>query len=138
MVEQDRSAPAISEGGRQKVDALFSGEPPPPPIDAGRRIHTLKVMLAIAIPLDLFGIPCWTGVPGAALTLVAWLMADGDLARIEAGQFSSEDAATLLRLRTVSAWTLGFCVLSLLVQVWLLSTPAYPRLFEALWDLLLP
>lgn len=138
MSGDDVPAPANPDAVVSRVDALFSGEPPPPPAEGAPRILRLKVMLGIAIPLNLFGIPCWTGVPGALLTLVAWLMADNDLARIEAGHYSGEDAAALLRLRTVAAWTLAFCVVSLMVQVWLLSTPAYAHLFEALWDLLLP
>jgi hypothetical protein len=70
----------------------------------------------------LLGIPCWTGVPGAALTLWAWLEADAQMAAIKAGLYNSDDAATLIRLRSFSAWALGFCVVSLLLQIYLLST----------------
>lgn len=130
----------MSEDGlrSEKVDALFAGEPPPPPLAAGPRIRRLRWLLAVAIPLDLLGIPCWTGVPGAALTLVAWLAADCETARIEAGQYAPADAAALLRLRRLAAWALGFCVVSLVVQIWLLSTPAWRFPFDLFWDRLLP
>jgi hypothetical protein len=115
-----------------KVEALFAGEPPPAPLVAGPRIRRLQGILAIAIPLDLLGIPCWTGVPGAVLTLWAYLQADAEMARIDAGVYAGEDAARLLRLRSISTWALYFCVVSFLVQAWLLSTPFYTGLLGAL------
>jgi len=108
-----------------RVDALFAGEPPPVPLPAAPRIRRLERILAVAIPLDLLGIPCWTGVPGAVLTLWAYLQADAEMARIDAGMYGGEDAARLLRLRSISTWTLYFCVVSFLVQAWLLSTSLY-------------
>lgn len=122
----------IVETAYPTVDELFAGEPPPPPVGAGPRIRRLRRVLMVAIPLDLLGILCWTGVPGAVLTLWVWLCVDGEMARIEAGVYSPEDAARLMRIRTLAAWTLGFCVVSLVVQIWLLSTSFYP----ALWGLL--
>lgn len=124
-------APALPAS---KVDALFAGEPPPAPLAAGPRIRRLQGLLAIAIPLDLLGIPCWTGVPGAVLTLWAYLQADAEMARIDAGVYAGEDAARLLRLRSISTWALYFCVVSFLVQAWLLSTPFYAGLLGALAD----
>jgi hypothetical protein len=116
----------------EKVEALFAGEPPPPPVEAAPRLAMIRSMLWLALPLDLLGVPCWTGVPGAALTLWAWLSADGEMARVEAGAYSSEDAAALMRLRLLSGWLLGFCVLSLAVQVYLLTTPFYNTLWAEL------
>ena len=121
---------------REKLDALFSGEPPPPPLEAGPRIQRLRRVLAVAIPLDILGIPCWTGVPGAALTLWAWLDSDAAMAAVETGQYSSVDAASLISLRRWSAWALGFCVFSLLMQAWMLSTPFYGVLYGWLIGLL--
>jgi len=117
-----------------RVDALFAGEPPPAPALAGPRIRRLQLILVVAIPLDVLGVPCWTGVPGAALTLWAWLLADSEVARVEAGEYTTGDAARLMRLRTISAWALGFCVVSLLIQTWLLSTVFYNRFYDRLWD----
>lgn len=117
-----------------KVDALFAGEPPPPTIPAGPRIRSLSLVLAVAVPLDLLGILCWTGVPGAVLTLWAYLSADAEMARIEAGTYSGEDAARLLRLRSIATWALYFCVLSFLGQAWLLSTSFYTSLLTTVWD----
>ena len=113
----------------EKVDALFAGEPPPPPIEAAPKLRLIRGALIVAAPLDLLGVFCWTGVPGAALTLWAWLQADGEMARIEAGEYDSDDAAAMMRLRAVSGWLLGFCVLSLLLQAWLLTTSFYNHLW---------
>lgn len=121
----------------EKVDALFAGEPPPPPVEAAPRLRAIRAALIVATPLDLLGVLCWTGVPGAAITLWAWLQADGEMARVEAGEYSSEDAAAMMRLRSMSGWLLGFCVLSLLVQAYLLTTSFYSQLLEhALLDAL--
>ena len=117
----------------ERVDALFAGEPPPPPVEVGPRLRLIRAVLLASLPLNLLGVPCWTGVPGAALTLWAWLQADGEMARVEAGEYPSDDAATLMRLRTAAGWLLGFCVLSLLVQAYLLTTTFY----NVLWSRLL-
>lgn len=113
-----------------RVDALFAGEPPPPMLEAGARIRRLRSVLMIAIPLNLLGIPCWTGVPGAVLTLWAYLTADNEMARIDAGQYSGEDAAVIMRLRTISTYTLYFCVVSFIGQAWLMSTSFYNLYFS--------
>ena len=52
-----------------KVDALFAGDDPEGPTPAPPRILRLKKLLAIAIVLDILGLPCWTSVPGAIMTL---------------------------------------------------------------------
>ncbi|MEC8422981.1 MAG: hypothetical protein VX000_04340 [Myxococcota bacterium] len=128
------AGPADDAPVPSRVDALFAGEPPPPPVSAGPRIRRLQRLLAVAIPLDLLGIPCWTGVPGAVLTLWAYLQADAEMARIDAGVYAGEDAASLLRLRSIATWSLYFCVASFLVQAWLLSTPFYAGLLGGLAD----
>lgn len=116
----------------EKVDALFAGEPPPAPIEAGPKLRAIRVALLVALPLNLLGVLCWTGVPGAAITLWAWLQADGEMPRVEAGDYLSEDAANMMRLRTLAGWLLAFCVLSLMVQAYLLTTAFY----NTLWSML--
>ena len=108
-----------------RVDALFAGEPPPPPLEARVRLRRLHLILGLGLPLNLLAVPCCTGVPGAVLTLWAYVLADGETARIQAGQYTSEDAARLLRLQRLSTWMLYFCVVSFLAQVWLLSNASY-------------
>ena len=76
-----------------KVDALFDGDPPAPPEPAEPRLRAIRGMLWVGIPLVILGIPCWTSVPGAVLTLWAWLSTDAELPRIEAGAYSQNDAA---------------------------------------------
>ena len=116
----------------EKVDDLFAGEPPPPPIDAASRLRAIRIILWMAAPMNLFGILCWTGVPGAALTLWAWLQTDGEMSTLEEGVYTPDDAAQFTTLRNVSAWMLGFCVVSLIAQVLLLTTNFY----TALWAIL--
>ncbi|MEL6349441.1 MAG: hypothetical protein AAFV53_40435, partial [Myxococcota bacterium] len=116
----------------EKVDALFAGEPPPPPIEATPRLRTIRNALIVALPMNLLGIPCWTGVPGAALTLWVWLQADSEMARVEAGQYASDDAALMMQYRAASGWLLAFCVVSLLTQIYLLTGSFYTDLWGSL------
>ena len=73
----------------EKVDALFAGDLPPPVTDAGGRIKRIRRVLFFAIALDVLGIPCWTSVPGAILTLWVWLTTDADLGAIPEDEWVS-------------------------------------------------
>ena len=116
-----------------RVDALFSGElPSRTPIEAQQRLRRLRRTLSIAIVLDILGLPCWTSVPGAALTLWVWLATDSDLMRIEVGEYSDEDAALLMKIRRYSSIALVFCVISLVTQIFLLSTTFYQRFWGSI------
>lgn len=117
----------------ERVDALFSGDlPTSTPIEAQRRLHRLNRTLWVAIGLDVLGLPCWTSVPGAVLTLWVWLATDADLVRIEAGEYSDADTALVMRIRRLAAIALVFCVVSLLIQILLLSTSFYERFWGSL------
>ena len=115
-----------------KVDALFSGDDPEGPSPARPRIIRLKKLLAVAIVLDILGLPCWTSVPGAIMTLWVWMATDTDVAHIEAGTYSEGEAAELLQLRRYAAMALVLCVICLLVQIALLSTSFYARFWGSL------
>jgi hypothetical protein len=115
-----------------KVDALFAGDDPDGPTPAPPRILRLKKMLAIAIVLDILGLPCWTSVPGAIMTLWVWMATDTDMAHIEAGTYTEADAAELLRLRKYAALALVLCVICLMIQIALLSTHFYTRFWGSL------
>ncbi len=142
----DPASPAApgSEGASDfpRVDALFAGEPPPPPREAASTLRRLRAVLLFAIPLDALGIFCWTGVPGAALTLFAYLASDAEMAHIEAGEYSPDDAAALSRLRSVSTFFLYFSVVSFIIQTTLFARGFYndyadliARGVMRLWDL---
>ena len=116
-----------------KVDALFAGEiPTQTPLEAQQRLIRLHRILWIAIVLDVLGLPCWTSVPGAALTLWVWLATDSDLLKIEAGEYADEDAAFLMKIRRYAAGALIFCVASLVIQIFLLSTAFYQRFWGSI------
>lgn len=116
-----------------KVDALFAGEPPAT-VELGPVLARLKLLLGVSLPLNLLGPLCWTGVPGAVLTLWAWSLADREAAAVSAGAVRGDQATSLLRLRRFAATNLGLCVLSLFVQVSLLATDFYPQLLSAMLD----
>ena len=113
----------------EKVDALFDGDPPVAPTPAEPRLRSIRGILWVGIPLVVIGVPCWTSVPGAALTLWAWLATDAELPRIEDGEYSQDDAAKLIVLRRLASGALVLCVITLILQIYLLNT----RFYERLW-----
>lgn len=122
----------MSEGDRwAKVDALFAGDPPAP-VDLRPALRRLRWLLWVAAPLNAAGVLCFTGVPGAALTLWAWLLADDGAGRVREGGVPADQGADALRLRDWAAWNLGLCVSSLLLQAWLLTTDFYEVLLARL------
>lgn len=118
-----------------KVDALFSGEPPPS-VALRPVLWRLRVLLAVSMPLNVLSVLCWTGVPAGLLTLWAWSIADREAAAVGTGLVAGAEAASLLRLRRIASYNLGICVLSLMVQVTLLTTPFYEVLLSRFLDLL--
>ena len=115
-----------------RVDTLFAGEPPEPLLDAQATLRFLHRVLWIAIPLDVLAIPLWTGVPGALLTLWAWLRADAEVRQVEEGRYSDQDGRELLRLRRVSLIALIFVLVSFAIQIWLFTKPSYTDLYRGL------
>ena len=114
----------------EKVDALFAGEPPPVLRNAQPRLRRIRRALLAALPLTVLGVLCWTGVPGAGIALWAWYQADEEVTHIEDDRYSSEDAAAILLVRRQAGWLLALAVLSLVVQVYLLTTPFYTVLWS--------
>lgn len=109
---------ASQEPAFPRVEVLFGGEPPAPLVDPAPRLRRLTWLLAVAIPLDLLGVTCFTGVPGAFLTLWAYLLADAETAQVSAGRYPEGDAsARARRLRTVAAWAMAFTIVSFVVQI---------------------
>lgn len=101
------------------VDDLFSGEPPAPaPVE---RHPTLTRWLVAAAVLDVIG-PCtFLSVPGAAVTLWAWTLADEELHRVEDAQLGPEVVQRARRDRRIAFGLLALTSLSLLLQVVVIS-----------------
>jgi len=113
----------------ERVDELFSGGLPPPEPENGPRLHRIEQTLWAAIALNALGIPCWTSVPGAVLTLWVWLATDPDAVRPMERELTTEETAHLARLRSRATAALIFCIAALIVQIFLLSTSFYERLW---------
>lgn len=123
-------------GAFPRVDTLFDGEPPPPPVLVGPRVKLLRFLLGVAIFFDVVGL-VFSVVPGAALTLWAWLAADTEAARIEAGGHDEGAAAAVLGLRNVARWAMVLTVACLLAQAWLLHQGFYTVVWAELYDAVL-
>lgn len=138
MTRPDEAA-APGEGAnvaarRARVDALFGGEPPPPPVDIAPRLRRLRLLVGAAVLLDLAGL-LLTVVPGAAVTLWAWLAADDEVARMEHGGYDDAAAAAVLGLRMVARGVMLLCIACLLLQAWLLHRGFYNGAWAVLLDL---
>jgi len=116
-----------------RVDQLFSGEPLPPPVDVVPRVQHLRLLIGVALFLDIVGLLV-TVVPGAVVTLWAWLMADSEAARIQAGGYDETAAASVIGIRNVARWAMAFCAVCLLAQAWLLHKGVYNVIWAALVD----
>ena len=90
----------LSEASVLKVEALFSGEPAAPAREAGPSLLRIRLLLGLALPFNLLGIPCGIGVPGGILTLWAYLLSDAELVRVEDGLYSDEDAGAFQRFQS--------------------------------------
>lgn len=112
-----------------RVDALFTGDPPLPRVDVSAGLTRVTRLLAIALPLDGLGLLCWTTVPGAVLTIWAWLAADELMALVDADQVDEPDAGRVRTARRVAGVALGLTALSMMLQLWLLSTDFYRVIF---------
>ena len=114
-----------------RVDALFSGDLPERENHHEDRLERLNQTAWAAIALNVLGIPCWTSVPGAALTLWVWFATDPDTFILdeESSDPALRDQLDKIRRRANLALTL--CIVALLVQIILLSTSFYERLWGA-------
>ena len=112
-----------------RVDALFTGDPPLPRVDVSAGLKRITLLLVFALPLDGLGLLCWTTVPGALLTIWAWLAADELMALVDADQVDEPDAGRERSDRRVAGLALGLTALSMILQLWLLSTDFYRVIF---------
>ncbi|MCB9780346.1 MAG: hypothetical protein H6742_17410 [Alphaproteobacteria bacterium] len=117
-----------------KVDELFDGEPPPPQVDVRPRVLRLQLLLAGAVALDVAGL-LLTVVPGAIVTVWAWLSADAEVARIEAGTYDEKAVAAVVGVRNVARAAMVFCVLCLVGQAWALHNGYYDAVWATLYEL---
>ena len=118
--------------GSPRVDGLFAGDPPPGSTELSAVLVKAQLLLFISLPLNLLGVPCWTGVPGALLTLWAYLLVDGQMHHALADKLPADLLHQLHRVKRQATALLVFCAVSFIVQAWLLSHGVGP-----LWAMLL-
>ena len=129
--ERNTDDPGASLSPWPRVDALFDGEPPPPPVDVAPRVRRLKIIIATALALDIVGL-LFTVIPGAAVTLWAWLSADAEAERIEAGTYDEVAAAAVVGIRNLARWAMVFVVVCLIAQATMLHHGTYDLLWSTL------
>lgn len=115
------------------VDDLFQRDQPV--VAAPDRLRTVWRLLIVAIPLNLCGITCFTGVPGAILSLLAWYLADEELGRVESGALPADRRDRVSRVRLIAFVQLVFCGLTLLVTAALFGLGFYEAVVRALAEL---
>ena len=112
-----------------RVDALFGGDLPASSGGREPRLKRIEQTLWFALALNVLGIPCWTSVPGAILTLWAWFATDPENVALDAAGMAPAERDRLHRLRRRAHATLAVCVAALILQIILLSTAFYSRLW---------
>ncbi|MFZ5478201.1 MAG: hypothetical protein ACOZNI_15650 [Myxococcota bacterium] len=117
------------------VDDVFSGrgkEAPPEVLDRTPRI---ALLLGVAGLLCAFGVTCFTGVPGAALTIWCWQLCEEELHRVETGVLPRDRGPAIRRLKLFASILLGFSAVSLIVQIFLFANGTYQLALDLLLEL---
>ena len=115
-----------------RVDALFGGDLPAPAGDHEPRLQRIEQTLWFALALNVLGIPCWTSVPGAVLTLWVWFATDPESIELNAAGMGPSDRDRVQRLRRRANATLAVCIAALILQIVLLSTAFYSHLWGSI------
>lgn len=106
------------------VDELFGeggGNPQP-------RTTTIVLMLSIGLMVALLGMAC-TAVPGGVIVLMAWMLAEKEVDRIENGYLADDTRLTVNRLQLISLISVVFVVVLFAVQAWLFCSGYYDLLW---------
>lgn len=112
------------------IDEVFGGgEAPAPPPEVG--LARVRRLLLVSLVLDVLGPCCFTGVPGAILTLWTWQRADEEAERVKSGALPAALGPVAERLRRQSFALLVFSGISLTFQAVLLGTGLYAYLLGA-------
>lgn len=110
------------------VDEVFGGgdapESPKSPLPRLRRLLGLATLLNFAGPC------CFTGVPGALLSIWVWTRADETVVLVENGALPESERGAALRLKNLAFSTMGTAALLILVQLLLFAYGVYEALFQ--------
>jgi hypothetical protein len=126
----------------EKLDGLFGGEPGFP--ERTSRVKMIRILLIIGslmVGLGLLGcvgypyfVLTWLSVPGAALVLWAWILADSDLSRVESGHLGFELGPDLQKFRKWALVLLVLAALSFTVQMKFLLDGTYEMWLQQMRD----
>ncbi len=106
------------------LDELFGaghGQPTP-------RIRAIALSLGVGLVLAVLGMTC-SAAPGGLLVLVAWVLVEKELDRVESGYLSTEFKPRLEQLQLGIYVAVVTVILLFAAQFWLLRRGFY----EALW-----
>jgi hypothetical protein len=116
----------------ESLDELFgegSGQPVP-------RTRLAITLLVTGLILGLLGMAC-TAAPGGILVLIAWVVLEKELDRVESGYLPTEFKPRLLALQRATYAAVVLVVLLFVVQLFLLCNGTYEvfwgRLVTLMW-----
>jgi hypothetical protein len=116
----------------ESLDELFgegSGQPVP-------RTRLTITLLVTGLILTLLGMAC-SAAPGGILVLIAWVVLEKELDRIESGYLPTEFKPRLLALQRATYAAVVLVVLLFVVQLFLLCNGTYEvfwgRLVTLMW-----
>ena len=108
-----------------ELDDLFGGGSAPPPPPLRDHLGRARWVAFGALVANLAGPCCFTGVPGAALALWAWYLADEAVERVEAGALPSDRGPSAARTRDWAFRGVMLAGVLLVLQLALFSLGVY-------------
>jgi hypothetical protein len=126
----------------EKLDDLFGGEPGFP--ERKSRLGWVRVLLwlgSVLVALGMVGcvgypyfVLTWLSVPGAAMVLWGWTLADSDLSRVESGHLGFELGPELQKYRKWALVVLVLAAISFVVQMNYLLDGTYEQWLKRLTE----
>ena len=112
----------------QRVDELFGGgDGAPEP-----RTGAIVAMLVVGVTVATLGLAC-TSVPGGVIVLMAWMMAEKEVDRIDNGYLPNTARPTVVWLQRLCVLAVFLTLALFILQAWLFCSGQY----DVIWSMLL-
>lgn len=114
----------------EPVDELFGGAAPPPGPPADAALVRAGRFLAVGFLLTLCGPCCFTGVPGAGVSLWAWMLADEQVQAVERGALPEALGRRARAMERRAWWACFVAMVFVGAQVLMYWTGMYEAVFQ--------
>ena len=104
----------------QELEELFgegSGSPEP-------QVRLVATLLGVGVLLAIAGMAC-TAAPGGIVVLLAWMVVEKDIDRLETGYLPAEESPNVHRMRMAALISLGVIIVLFALQLMLFCGGVY-------------